>query len=60
MEYYLTEKYFSIWRENINYRKWRDIQDDIAGEARYAAKHGMESEFWCWACKYYDCDRHRR
>jgi hypothetical protein len=41
MELGLAEKYWNIWCENVSYKKFRDIQADIASEALYAAEQGQ-------------------
>ena len=59
----LVEKYWLRWRDCVaarRYRDWREIQDELADEARFAIENDMETEFWCWNCKHSDCEKHKQ
>ena len=61
-----VRKYFNIWRTNVSYIRYdrwceenfeellREQQDEI----KYAAENDMDPVYWCWHCKYGDCEDH--
>ena len=58
----LARKYFDIWAQNVEYRKNRrafyEIQQEEQDEIDFAQNSGMDPIYWCWNCKYSDCDQH--
>lgn len=38
--------------------QWDEIIQEERRETEYAASSGMDSVYWCWDCKYGDCERH--
>ena len=53
--------YFNLWRNNTMFRKydkWCEIQEEEQNENNYAQENGMDSIYWCWNCKYSDCEIH--
>jgi len=58
----LARKYFDIWAQNVEYRKHRrafyEIKQEEQDEIDFAQNAGMDPIYWCWNCKYSDCDRH--
>jgi hypothetical protein len=50
--------FFNQWRNKIGYNEWFEIQQELREEEEYAANNGMDSIYWCWNCKYSDCDIH--
>jgi len=56
-------KYFNIWRQNALYTRydnWCEIHADELIEQAYSnnIENELESIYWCWSCKYSDCERH--
>ena len=53
--------FFNIWRNKviaIRYSKWCEINNDQLEDTKYAEESGMSSDYWCWNCKYSDCELH--
>jgi hypothetical protein len=57
--------YFNIWILNYKnkktskeYDQWCDINNERIDEEYYAITNNMDSIYWCWKCKYSDCDIH--
>ena len=53
--------YFKKWRDIVSFRKydeWCELNNERLAEEEFASQSGMDSEHWCWNCKYSDCDRH--
>jgi hypothetical protein len=52
---------FKTWRQNASfarYDRWCEDHADQLLEEQFARDNAMDSEHWCWGCKYSDCDRH--
>ena len=52
---------FKIWRQKTyfaRYDQWCEEHADELLEEQFARDNNMDSEYWCWGCKYSDCDRH--
>ena len=39
-------------------KAWTDARQEERNDDEFAANNDMEPEYWCWQCKYGDCDRH--
>ena len=55
------EFYFWRWFEVVYARKlkkWEEIREEELSERKFAEENAMEPEFWCWHCKYGDCEQH--
>ena len=59
------QHYFNLWKKNAsnialyrNYDTWCEINNERLQEEIYAAKNNMDSIYWCWNCKYSDCEIH--
>ena len=53
--------FFNKWRNTviaIRYTKWCEINNDLLEDNQYAEQSGMSSDYWCWNCKYSDCELH--
>ena len=57
--------YLNIWILNYKnkkadkeYNQWCDINNERINEEYYAITNDMESIYWCWNCKYSECDIH--
>jgi hypothetical protein len=62
MNMFLAKKYYFKWREiieNNRYNEWKEIQDELDNEIDFAVQEFMESEHWCWNCKYSECEVHK-
>jgi hypothetical protein len=50
---------FMVWKDFVAVKKaMRDIREEELSEEIYAAENGMDSVYWCWNCKYHECDQH--
>ena len=56
--------YFNLWRINTqkkkmfrDYDEWCEINNERLAEEEYA-ENNMDSIYWCWNCKYHECDIH--
>ena len=57
----LERWYFNMWRTAVsirNYNRWCEIQNEQFNEEEYARQNNMDPRYWCWNCKYSDCDVH--
>lgn len=57
----IARKYFDIWRDIVSFRKydqWCEINNEILAEQEFAMENGMDPIYWCWNCKYSDCELH--
>ena len=57
----IISKYFHLWRLKVSFRKydeWCEIHNEELKEQQYAEEQGMDSIYWCWNCKYSDCEIH--
>ena len=53
--------YFDIWRNNVSFKKydeWCEIHNEELNEIEYASNNDLEPIYWCWNCKYSDCNIH--
>ena len=53
--------YFDKWRLNISFRKydqWCELHNEEILEQEFATENNMEPIYWCWNCKYSDCEIH--
>ena len=60
MENYLEQKYFNIWRINIDIKREKDFYDTLHEEEMendFARENGMEPIYYCWDCKFSVCER---
>lgn len=53
---------FNIWREYLRdareKREYLQILQEELEELEYASENNLESVYWCWNCKYSECERH--
>ena len=57
----IASKYFNIWRNIVSFRKydqWCEINNEILEEQEFAIENKMDPIYWCWNCKYSDCEEH--
>ena len=55
------KEFFNIWRQKASfsrYDRWCEEHADELIEELFARENDMGSEYWCWACKYSECDEH--
>jgi hypothetical protein len=58
-EFSLATKFFYRWYDAVRERKeWEDNIEEEFHESEYASENGMDSVYWCWNCKYSECERH--
>jgi len=53
--------YFDIWKQKVQTIKkeeWTHLHQEELEEQEYAFQNNMDSIYWCWNCKYGDCDVH--
>ena len=53
--------YFDKWVKYVEFRKydqWCEIHNEELLEQEYSEKSNMDSVYWCWNCKYSDCEIH--
>ena len=53
--------YFKKWKQNVEFKKydqWCENNNEELMENYYAQENNMDSNYWCWNCKYSECDRH--
>lgn len=58
----LLQEYWNKWREFVDTKKkeeWSEIQDEFDREIEFAVQNFMDSEIWCWNCKYSECEVHK-
>ena len=63
-----VSKFFYLWKKNLKVKKefkriisneeFNQLKEEELDEIAYAEAMNMETIYWCWACKYGDCDRH--
>jgi len=51
-------KFFFLWKENTKRRIWEQLRQEEIDEENYACESGMDPIYWCWKCKYGDCETH--
>jgi hypothetical protein len=54
---------FRQWKEYCYYKKQKLLFDELRkeydDERDFAAEYGLGSEYYCWNCKYHECDVHK-
>jgi len=55
----IVQKYWWIWRDIVQEKRFNEMKDEFDKEIEYAVENFMDSEFWCWNCKYSECEQHR-
>ena len=54
--------YFNFWKNKVkrfkDYDEWCELNNERLREEEFAEQNNMESIYWCWNCKYSDCDKH--
>ena len=45
--------------ELAEYDEWCKIQEEEIEEQDFAEECDMDPIYWCWNCKYAECDRHK-
>lgn len=59
-----VEKCFRRWMQVVDERKsydaWCESNHEELEEANFASLNNMDPKYWCWNCKYSDCDVHNR
>lgn len=60
----MIRSYFDLWKHitqaqaQKDTQAWTDARQEELDDDEFAAINDMEPEYWCWQCKYSDCDRH--
>lgn len=53
--------YFNLWRTKVlikHYDDWcEDCKDELL-EQKFAMENDMDPIYWCWNCKYNECELH--
>ena len=59
--------YFNLLRSNadfsrsrMEYDSWCETVEEQLQEVEYAIKNNVDPIFYCWNCKYGECDVHNR
>ena len=48
----------ALVRQNaLSVSEWKEIMEEEQDEIEFAQEH-LDPVYWCWNCKYSDCDRH--
>ena len=53
--------YFDLWRKITSYHKydlWCELHNEELSEEEFARENDMDSIYWCWNCKYSECEIH--
>ena len=71
MENFLEKKYFKRWTEEVSFRRYDrwcetdeakqmfdQIKEEEEDEINYAMHNNMDSMYWCWNCRFNECDIH--
>jgi hypothetical protein len=71
MENFLEKKYFKRWIEEVSFRRYDrwcetdaakkmfdEIKEEEEDDRNYAMHNNMDSIYWCWNCKYGECEEH--
>jgi hypothetical protein len=56
-----VKEFFNIWRQQASfarYDRWCKDHSEELLEEYFAQKNDMDPIYWCWACKYSECDEH--
>ena len=61
------EYFFKVWKSNAEnirsfreYDSWCESKEEELQEVEYAIKNGVDPIFWCFNCKYSECDLHQK
>jgi hypothetical protein len=46
---------WTIWKQR---ELFYEIKEEEYSEQEYSSREGMDSIYWCWNCKYSECDYH--
>ena len=52
---------FNHWRQQASfarYDRWCEEHAEDLAEQKYAEENNMEPEYWCWNCRFSDCEMH--
>jgi len=59
------EYFFKVWKSNAiesrsfrDYDKWCETVEEELQDVEYAIKNGIDPIFWCFNCKYSECEIH--
>ena len=60
------EVIFKIWRQKTKLKlklkllkqQFKENLEEETSEINFARENGMESIYWCWNCKYGECEIH--
>jgi hypothetical protein len=47
-----------IWKQWTVWKEQQLIEEEEYIDDENAASEGMDSIYWCWNCKYSECDYH--
>ena len=54
---------FDAWNKLVvferNRREWEELAEEEEAEEHYARENGLGSVYYCWNCKYSECERHQ-
>jgi hypothetical protein len=58
-----VSRYFKHWckylRDAREKRIWEEDAQEELDELEYSAENGLDPVYWCWNCKYSECERHQ-
>ena len=61
----IASYYFNLWRSNVkiirsyrDYDTWCENIEERLQDVEFAIKNGMDPIFWCFNCKYCECEIH--
>ena len=46
------------WNEWKQQEIFYEIKEEEYSEEEYASREGMDSIYWCWNCRYSECEIH--
>jgi hypothetical protein len=56
-------RFFDTWNQFVkferNRREWEELAEEEEAEEHYARENGLDSVYYCWNCKYSECERHQ-
>ena len=59
----LLSRFFDAWNQFVkferNRREWEELAEEEEAEEHYARENGLDSVYYCWNCKYSECERHQ-
>jgi len=56
-----VREFFTRWRNAVEFAKydrWCEEHEEELSEQMFAMLNDMDSEHWCWNCKYGDCHQY--